>query len=245
MRRAVMYLIVFSILCLLMQQGINHTLGNQIKNQSPFCLSFTSIGANLLESRLDCWAKIRLTSTSKDLEQNLIQILQHLRLPVERKGFIYNTSPGIIELSYSCDQESLNYNFCLTSSQPNKETYYIITVISSKDSPKLREIAQKLQSIANYSTYYSYTGTIPNLYDSNSHKRMLQNILKQLNAQTVEFYSDTNCASVTGYSKTLKEWVEPIHGGRNKYNVQAAIKSNKQKHTTEIYIGSPLLLGDY
>jgi hypothetical protein len=133
MRKAVMYLIVFIILCLSMEQGVNYSLGTQIKNQSPFYLSFSSIGANLLESRLDCWAKIKVNSTSKDLDSNLIHLLQHLQLPVQSHKFIHTQDNEIIELKYKCEKNSIDYNFTLRSDKNLKETFYIVTMVTEKD----------------------------------------------------------------------------------------------------------------
>jgi hypothetical protein len=240
-----MYLIVFIILCLSMEQGVNYSLGTQIKNQSPFSLSFSSIGANLLESRLDCWAKIKVNSTSKDLDSNLINMLQHLQLPVQHHKFIHNQNNEFIELKYNCQQNSIDYNFTLRSDKHLKETYYIVTMVTSKNTPDIRKKAQKLRQIMDFSFYYLYTGSIENLYDYNSQERLLRNIMKELDARINEVYKDGKTTSMTGYSKSLQGWVQPLDSGKEKYNVQAAIRSNQETRKTEIYLGAPLILGDY
>jgi hypothetical protein len=97
----------------------------------------------------------------------------------------------------------------------------------------------------NFDLYYRYTGTTSNLYDYNSQEKLLNNIMKNLDAKIIEVYKDGKIISMTGYSNSLQEWVIPVNGGDRKYNVQAAIKSNPKTRTTEIYLGSPLLLGDY
>lgn len=245
MRRAVMYLIVFIILCFSMEQGVNYSLGNQIKNQSPFYLSFSSIGANLLESRLDCWAKIRVNSTSKDLDANLIHMLQHLQLPVQRHKFIHNCNDEFIELQYNCQQNSISYNFTLRSDQRYKETYYIVTMITAKDTPQLRQDADHLKQILDFNFYYLYTGTINNLYDYTAQNTLIRNIMKRLDAKTIDVYKEGQMTSMTGYSNTLEEWVKPADSGKEKYNVQAALRSNPETGTTQVYLGSPLILGDY
>ncbi|MEN6460186.1 MAG: YwmB family TATA-box binding protein [Syntrophomonas sp.] len=245
MRRAAMYLFVFIILCISMEQSVNYSLGNQIKNQSPFCLSFSSIGANLLESRLDCWAKIKVNSTSKDLNSNLIHILQHLQLPVQRHKFIQNNNNELTELNYNCEKNNINYSFTLRSDQRYKETYYIVTLVTPKDTPEFQKKEQQLREIMDFNFYYLYTGTIKSLYDYNSQERLLRNIMKKLDTRTIEVYRDGKVTSMTGYSNSLRGWVQPVDGGKEKYNVQAAIRSNPENRTTWIYLGSPLILGDY
>lgn len=245
MRKAVMYLIVFIILCLSMEQAVNYSLGNQIKNQSPFYLSFSSIGANLLESRLDCWAKININSTSKDLDSNLIHMLQHLQLPIQHHNFIHSQDSEITELQYNCQKNKISYNFILRSDHRYKETYYIVTMVTAKDSPELRKNEQELRKIMDFNFYYLYSGTIENLYDYDSQEKMLRNIMKELNAKTIEVYKEGKATSMTGYSKSLQGWAEPLDSGKEEYNVQAAIRSNPKTGTTEIYLGSPLILGNY
>jgi hypothetical protein len=228
-----------------MEQSVNYSLGNQIKNQSPFYLSFSSIGANLLESRLDCWAKIKVNSTSKDLDSNLIHILQHLQLPVQRHKFIHNNNNELTELQYNCEKSNINYSFTLRSDQRYKETYYIITMVTPKDTPELRKKERQLRKIMDFNFYYLYTGTIESLYDNNSQEKLLRNIMKKLDTRTIEVYKDGKVTSMTGYSNSLRGWVQPVDGGKEKYNVQAAIRSNPENRTTWIYLGSPLILGDY
>ena len=49
-----------------------------MKPPSPYYLSFASIGAISLESRLDCWAKIKYRLEEDELEQRLLEIVRAL-----------------------------------------------------------------------------------------------------------------------------------------------------------------------
>ena len=75
MKKCVYYICIFIILCFFGDSAIKYSIAQQIENQSPYCLSFASIGANLLESRLDSWAKIKTVKTFAEMDQELKKIL--------------------------------------------------------------------------------------------------------------------------------------------------------------------------
>ena len=81
LKRCVTYIIIFIILCSISNYSIDYVQGKQINEQSPYYLSFASIGAIYLESRLDCWAKIRTSSTTQELQDYLVNILKTLDIP--------------------------------------------------------------------------------------------------------------------------------------------------------------------
>lgn len=246
MKKAIMYIIIFCFLCFISEQGINYSLGNQIKNQSPFYLSFSSIGANLLESRMDSWAKINLTYTSKELDENLIHILEHLQLPIDRYKFVHKHHDYANELQYNCQKNDISYSFSLQSDKGLKETYYLITVTTGeKKDRELKNIQITLQKLMNFRCYYLYTGEINNIYDITSQKRLLSSVMKELNARKIEEYHDDQVISMTGFSRALGLGIQPVKGMEKRYNLQVAIRSNNQLSTTTVYIGTPLILGNY
>lgn len=55
-KKFLFYLSLFTMLIIIGDYGIDYTIAKQINNKSPYYLSFVSIGANSLESRMDCWA---------------------------------------------------------------------------------------------------------------------------------------------------------------------------------------------
>ena len=59
MKKVIIYLSIFVALCSLSSYLIEKELEQKMKPPSPYYLSFASIGAISLESRLDCWAKIK------------------------------------------------------------------------------------------------------------------------------------------------------------------------------------------
>lgn len=243
MRKPIYYIIAFVIICIISDAAIKNSLGKEIDNQSPYCLSFASIGANLLESRLDCWAKIKMTSTSKELDENLIHVLNHLELPVEPHKFIHQRDNETVTLQYQYVKNNESYTFWLKSNQ--KEADFLATIVVPGNSQKLRNYELKLQEIMDCSCYYLYSGSIGNLYNQKSQVQLLKGVIKGLDAQVIDVYQDDKVVSMTAYSRKLSPYVHPVKASQKKYNLQVAIKSNFKKQITMVYIGSPLILGEY
>ena len=100
LKKLFIYLILFGALIIICDYGINYTVAKQIDNKSPYYLSFASIGANSLESRLDCWATIRTSSSNADLEKYLFDIVSNLSLPFGKNNLLVFTSGDTVSINY-------------------------------------------------------------------------------------------------------------------------------------------------
>lgn len=247
MKKVLLYIMVFACFCGFIELSVNYSLGKQIQiqNQSPYCLSFSSIGANLLESRMDSWAKIKTTSSSKELDHNLIEILDHLQLPINNHKFKHINSKAITSLEYECQKSNETFQFILQSDQAQKETYILISIISKENSTNLSGYENKLKSVVDCDCYYLYTGYIDYTITSESQQQLLDLVLKQMDAKRVDTYQQSNTTSITAFSNKLANNVKPVNNGLNKVNLQAAMRSNNIEHRTYIYLGTPVILGEY
>lgn len=242
MRRILSYLCLFIILCFMADAGIKYSIARQIDDQSPYCLSFASIGANLLESRLDCWAKIKTVKTYADMDQQLSEILALLDLPINEQDFQHQKQNGTQILRYKLNHNNHNYLFIIQTD--SADSYCLITAIS-KDDQQLREDEQKLKQALNCKSYYHYQGVIRANLDKSDQEKLILVMIKSLQAQKVDEYENGNIISVTGYSRKLEPVAEAVQVGDKTYNFQLAFCRNRETNQTDIYLGIPLLLNDY
>lgn len=248
MKRVLMYLITFAVICSLADYSIDYTLAKQINKQSPYHLAFASIGANSLESRMDSWAKIRTTATVQDLESYLEIILKAFNLPIKRNKCVVEQNQDSIVLRYEtkCGQEI--YNFALESNNKINECYLVASFISNnKDRQDWKDSEKVFQGLLgqNWKSYYQYTASIDTVQNTKGRKEFLNVVMKNLGAKETELYQDGMVTSSAGYSAIIEENIGAIEVGEKKYNVQAAIRSSIKEGKTYVYIGSPLILGDY
>jgi len=243
MKKVLIYLIIFTVLCAVSSYGVDYLVFHKIENISPYYLSFSSIGAISLESRVDCWAKINTSLSVNELSQNLKNIIDCLGLSViDNEITTESTNNGYV-LGYQCESGKLIYSVKAETELNENESYLLLTIISNNPEPvDLTIVEEQLKSSRyKWKYYYLYTGKLDYCVDSDSRREMLKVILDNLAADSLEIYEDEYMTSMTGYTSLFKNSVT-IQG--NKYNVQTAIRNSQDKETL-VYIGQPLILGDY
>lgn len=244
MRRCVMYIIIFIILCSISNYSIDYVQGKQIKEQSPYYLSFASIGAIYLESRLDCWAKIRTTSTKLELQDYLNNILQSLDITLNPKFLTITEKDNYTMLSYEFARPDQDLFIIIKSDQQLNESYFIISIVCQDQKISLKQYKSKLDQIIGlkWQSYYLYTGELPHMTAQSDYSKIIAVLLKTMKAYRVENYSSNG--SITAYSSRLEENIPALSINGKKYNLQITIRSNN-KGKTNVYIGSPLILSEY
>ncbi len=246
MKKIIIYIGLFIFLCMMSNYGIDYTVGKQIEKQSPYYLSFASIGANSLESRLDCWAKIKTTSSKTELNSYLLNILRSLNLPAEQNKFGFESNDNSTILSYETTYETIKYHFIMESNETTKETYFIVNLITNEES-NLPGIPAKLNNIIglHWTYYYQYTGSLNMPVNAQGSQELLNVMMKNLKVEDPDLYIDGNTCSGTGYSQELAKIVPSIKVNNRDINIQIAVQNDESKHQTNIIIGSPLILGEY
>lgn len=242
MKKIIIYILVFIILCFLADVGINDSMAKQIDNQSPYCLSFASIGANLLESRLDCWAKIKSADTFEEMDHELIKILNLLDLPVHQTAFTHQADAGKLTLRYQAAKAQSNY--LITLQTEKQATYFVLTAISRQDDITLRADEKRLKNKFKCKSYFQYKGIIKACPDKTGRKKILQVICKCLKAQESDCYEEGDLISMAAFSPALKGYDQVVLAGKT-YNLQIAICNDKKKGQSYVYLGIPLLLNEY
>lgn len=246
-KKFISYLFLFTMLIMIGDYGIDYTIAKQIDNKSPYYLSFASIGANSLESRMDCWATIRMEVSADKLKNNLSQILYCLNLPADESKYIFLTDKNSISLNYQTHNEHLKGYFCLEVDQQKHETYIVISLATDDNNLRLSDFEENLNRFpgVKWKYYYLYTASLDYIVASESHKELLKVINKKFNIQNTEIYLGENVTSMAGFSSLIKTQGQKSAINNKTYNVQVAVRNNTDDRKTYIYIGSPLILGDY
>ena len=246
MRRCVMYIIIFIILCSISNYSINYVQGKQINEQSPYYLSFASIGAIYREFRLDCWAKIRTTSTKQELQDYLNIILQSLDITLNPEFLTITEKDNHTILSYEYPQPDQDLFIIIKSDQQLNESYFMISIVCQEQKINLKQYESKLNQIIGlkWESYYLYTGELPYMIPQTDHSQIIAVLLKTMKAHTVENYSSNGTSSIIVYSSRLEENIPALSINGEQCNLQITIRNNK-KGKTNVYIGSPLILSKY
>lgn len=247
LKKVAVYLILFGALIMLCDYGIDYTIAKQIDNKSPYYLSFASIGANFLESRMDCWATIRTPSSTSELEKYLTEVLNSLSLPVNEDNFVVYNSGNSISLNYQTANEHIQAYFVFESDAAENETYMVISLLSNDKKISLHKYEADLNRMlgVDWKYYYLYTAYLDYLVASESHSELLKVINLKLKTEDMEIYQQGNTMSIAGFSPVIAKIVKQNAVNDKTYNVQIAARNNVNERKTYIYIGSPLILGDY
>ncbi len=245
MKKVIVYVILFVIICFSSDTALKYSIGKEIDNQSPYYLSFASIGANLLESRLDCWAKIKTVSSREEMNQTLLMILNHLNLPADENEFLHQENEEILLTQYDLSYDNQNYYFMLQTNKSEKDTHLVMTVTSKENDQQLRQDEKEIKELFDCNTYYQYKGSIDAQPDYAGQQELLRIVMKNLGAETKNVYHDSRIISITGFAPNLGLNIVPVNVAGDKCNVQTAIRKNSKENKTEIYLGFPLLLNDY
>lgn len=244
MKRALFSIVFFILLCFLGNHTIDYTMGRHIENRSPYSLAFASIGAISLESRLDCWAKLKANSTENELHKYMQKLTSILGIEYQLENVLIHSSPDIREIEYSITQEDIEYYLAVQTTAG--ETHFIVSAETNKES-SLSQIRKKLDSlgILEWHDYYLYKGEIENTFDESGITRLADIVMKNLQAQTLDTYHEGMSFSSTGYSKELEGKVKTIWVDGKRYNLQLAFYSSPSQEKTYVYIGFPLIVGNY
>ncbi|MGI5879636.1 MAG: YwmB family TATA-box binding protein [Syntrophomonadaceae bacterium] len=247
MKKGLIYLTIFALMVLIANYSIEYSLAKQWEKRSPIQLAFASIGANSLESRLDCWAMLNTNNNEKDLTEYLIKLTKQLQIEIQDSQIFYYYNDKSTEVSYSCKNNDICYHFNLQSDYINNRTNIIIRAETFNPEVDLMEIAERLQKIKTlkWKNYYLYSGKIEPLIQCDDHALIGQVLMNNLKADQVDEYTENLTYSISCYSKMGDKVLPQTNFQGKNYNLQIALKNIPQDNITRVYIGSPLILGDY
>ena len=122
----------------------------------------------------------------------------------------------------------------------------MLSVVCHDQKVCLEQYENKLNQIIGlkWQYYYLYKAELPHMLALDDQNQAISVLLKTMKARKVEEYSNNSLISITAYSARLKEDTGVNINGK-KYNLQIAIRNNKNNTKTNVYIGSPLILVEY
>ena len=244
-KKVFIYLILFFLICFFSNLTIKKSISDQLDNKPPYFPSFASIGANLLESRLDCWAKIKTATNDFDMDQALLKILVHLQIPADGSKFLHQDDGKFKSTEYDVQCNEINYHFLVQTDQTNQQTCFIMTAIDNRNYSQLQQLEKNLAKDMDCQAYYSYKGSIQAWPDDHGMEDILSTVMKNLGTDNHTIFHSQFSDSTTGYSSVWEPLVKAVEVDGQRCNVQAAVRRNTKNHDTEIYLGFPLLLSDY
>jgi len=243
MKRIIFYLILFASLCGLGSYAADTLAYQKVANQSPIYLSFASIGANSLESRLDCWATINHKLDEEQRERIILDIMDDLGLSQGQKRDFGQAGGSNNLASFNYQADGLFLDISSEASNDKDETYFLLNVTSRKNDYDLEKMEKRLsQGDLDWHFYYLYTGKLDHYLDRSSREAIMQVIMDNLSAGKGDMYADEYMISSSSYSRRFENYILVQD---RKYNLQVAVRSTPGQQETTIYIGQPLIIGDY
>lgn len=239
MKKLFMAVILASLVLSLYLDISSINIGACLTEDTPYSLAFASIGANLLESRIDCWATLSTHTTDKEMRRLLLQITKQLDIPAKPADF--NTSANDRVTFVRGNFGHGDGKVFLTMQSDGHQTYLLASVITQNPAD-LESYYRKVNGVLPVKAASLYTATLDGGYSQEAKLSLMNKLLKNLKAREVERYRDKSVISVTGFSPLIKN--QP-NGPGTKYNLQAAASYNETEDKTYIYLGIPLILGEY
>ncbi|MBO8157985.1 YwmB family TATA-box binding protein [Thermosyntropha sp.] len=247
MKKILLYLTVFTILCFFGSFTIDYTIGKQLTNRSPYYLAFTSIGANSLSSNLDAWAKIKTDSSPSELKAYMLKILAgfNISFTPENMKLVEDDKKNTIFYQYS--DNKMKIVLVLESDLILEETFFVVSVNEKGDITDLRKWESRLNELIGikWTYYYTYQGELDGIINFESQDELIKVILKNLDAKERNWFKNKKVTSCAAYSSKLKPYINSVQVGVNRCNLQIAITPDEKRNKTYIIIGAPLILGEY
>lgn len=245
MQKILRYFLIFIFLTISGSLAADYSMARQVAGRSPYYLCFASIGAISLESRLDCWAKLNENINDEEMYAKLTDILKSLDISPTCGRTIMNHKGQIRKLYFTCENRGADYQIVISSDAASKGTDLIVTVITEDTKINLQEIARRVKSDGrdNWKAYFLYSGKMPEHLDQTGQNELMKVILKPFKGQQINHYQDERMAVVTAYSPLLE--CDSVNLDGRDCNFQASVRRDTITNTTYVYVGSPLILGDY
>lgn len=175
----------------------------------------------------------------------------------EKYNYKYYTKEIIVEedfgqISYIGQDKEKNNIAIILSSYNNKheltgETYAYVNIVKSSDFFKKNDIIERIKSIYNkYNSKVEITscllGEISNNMSYNDKVKEIKRVLKKVNGNIVDEFSDQSLISYTIYTPYIGEHIKI---GKDRINLNLAIRYNEIEGKNYIWLGTPIITVGY
>lgn len=245
MKRALIYIGIFIFIIITSNLAVNYSAARQIEGRSPYYLCFASIGAISLESRLDCWAKLEENLDDNAMRDELDKLLKILKIPPANGQIVFDGQGQIRKLNYTVASQGIDYSIAITSDAAAQITDFTCTVKTGDRYINLQNIAESLEtdSSMSWKCYYLYAGRLPASLNAAAQRDLMKVIIHHFKGQEINRYRDNRMTVITAYSPVAG--MDGVDLAGRKCNLQAAVRRDNISDNSYVYIGSPLILGDY
>jgi len=245
LKRASIYISIFLFLIFISNFTLDYSAARQIEGRSPYYLCFASIGAISLESRMDCWAKLEADLDDNQMRDELKKIIKILEIPPANGQIVFDRQGQIRKLQYNGASKGVDYGITITSNAAARISDFTCTAKTRNKYSNLQKAAQALEAASSltWKCYYLYSGRLPTPLNEAAQRELMKVVLKHFKGQEINRYHDSRMTVITAYSPVVG--VESVVLAGRKCNLQASIRRDSISDNSYVYIGSPLILGDY
>lgn len=127
------------------------------------------------------------------------------------------------------------------------ETYLYVNIVKTSDFLKKNDIIEDVKTIYNnYNCKVEITscliGEISNNMSYNNRVKEIKDILHKIDGNVVEEFSDTSMISYTAYTPYINKYIKL---GKDKINLNIAIRYSELDNTNYIWLGTPIITLGY
>lgn len=209
MKRILVYLMVFALLCFLSIHFINTCLARQSESHSPYYLAFASTGANLLELRFDSWAKIKINTSFEDMDTVIQEHLSWLKLSIDPAAIKHSSEGQNLQAWYQLHADDTVYQIAVHSSANDTAIVWFSLKSTRNDKNWLYEVNKRYQE-KNYSWMQNYKGEIPLPTSCDSRRHMADAIVQYLHVQDALYQESDNTLLLEGKCRAQDNSIHEI-----------------------------------
>lgn len=209
----------------------------------PLSYAFAVSGANIEESKIQAWAKLKYSLVSENEMQDVLKAIAEQVVPAQNLGYIAHNT----EDKQGVTLENAHFYATLQTFKSTSETYLLLTWSETNLSHDFEEKIRTIRNVftaleiePNISVFLS--GTIDDKLTQQEQERIAKKILYRVAARQVEGISMPHMVSLTGYSPLIQDY---LRVGRQKVNLNVATTFDEVRNKTVVRLGTPLLNGEY
>lgn len=129
----------------------------------------------------------------------------------------------------------------------NTNTYMVLDVVLYKSNDEIIPVKESLEQLYSYlnikpKVNISMTGIYNGRMTEQQKKLTTIGIMKKMNAKVREDYVTDEVYSVVGYTKKIPEY---IYSGKQKININLALRYNSYEDKTYLYLATPVITVEY
>jgi len=179
------------------------------------------------------------------MKDNLKTILKSLCITPANGQTCFDRQGQIHKLNFTSLNKGIDYDITIISDSEARITDFIVCIKADNSKVNLQEMDSRLKTVGpmEWKSYYLYAGKLPTPLNQAAQKELIKVLLKPFQGQEINNYVDERMTVVTAFSPVLE--IESVELAGHRSNLQVSVRRDSITDVTYVYIGSPLILGDY